>query len=323
MTYELARADYYAFTRTAYAPTELSQAGPWDFFVSAYEDTERVETPFRTVRARFKEWLIHEEYAFADEGPDEGGVALHGSFEPPAIVKYVAEHAEQLRMGRLCVDITGFIRPHLLILLRALKEIGVRRFDTLYSDPIRYQHGEATRFSGTVTRVEQVVGYEGVHPPLLGREDILVIGAGYDYEQIARACEEKKSSKKYLITGLPGLQPHMYQESVLQIDEAQEWIGPLVTEQRLYAAANQPFAVAQVLHDLVQAEDAAAEAENGARGNLYLCPTGPKPHVLGFGVFYLRELQDSNASVIYPFSNAYVRRTTEGLLRTWRYSVEL
>ena len=317
------RADYYAFERSVYAPGELSDAGPWDFFLSAYEDTERVERPFREVEATVKQWLIHKEYAFGNGQSPEGGFPLHDSFDLPAAATFVEEHAEMIRHGSLCIDITGFIRPHLLVLLKALKEVGICKLDVLYSDPVRYQWNERTTFTKTVTGVHQIPGYEGSHPPLVGSEDILVIGAGYDHEQIARACEEKRNSKKYLITGLPGLQPHMYQESVLQIDFAQEWIGPLVKEQQLYAAANQPFGVAQILHDLVEAEEGAAVRQGSERGNLYLCPTGPKPHVLGFAIFYLRELEDRNASIIYPFARKYARGTTVGILRTWQYQIEL
>ena len=193
----------------------------------------------------------------------------------------------------------------------------------LYSDPIRYREDESTVFTGPVVSVEQVPGYEGVHPPSYGSDDILVIGAGYDYEQIARACEAKLNSKKYILTGLPSLQPHMYQESVWQIDRASEWIGPLSAQQKLYASANDPFTVAQALHDLVSREEEEAVARGGSRGNLYLCPTGPKPHVLGFGVCYLREFEDSNVSIIYPFARNYSRLTTEGLLRKWQYQIEL
>ena len=144
----------------------------------------------------------------------------------------------------MCIDSTGFIRPHLLVLLRALNDIGVRDFDLLYSDPVRYKEDERTRFtSGPILSVEQVPGFAGIHSSAGAVNDVLVIGAGYDYEQIMRACEAKRNSKKYVLTGLPSLQPHMYQESVLRINQASEAIGPLTLEQQLYASANHPFTV--------------------------------------------------------------------------------
>ena len=44
---------------------------------------------------------------------------------------------------------------------------------------------------------------------------------------------------------------------------------------------------------------------------------------LGFAIFYLRELQGQNASVIYPFTRGYAPATAEGLRRTWQFRVEL
>jgi hypothetical protein len=57
---------------------------------------------------------------------------------------------------------------------------GVRRFDALYSEPIRYAAGAKTAFSDeAVTEVRQVVGYEGAHITDTSR-DVLIIGAGYN-----------------------------------------------------------------------------------------------------------------------------------------------
>ena len=231
---------------------------------------------------------------------------------------------QKIRGRRLCIDATGFIRPHLLVLLWSLKYVGIREFDVLYSDPVRYVSDEKTAFtSGPVVRVEQVPGYEGIHGGFGMESDLLVIGAGYDYEQISRACESRRTSKKYILTGLPSLQPHMYQESVLRIHQAYEAIGSVSSQQWLYASASQPFATAQILHDLLEQEQEEARARNQAPRNVYLCPVGPKPHVLGFGVFYLRELEGKAASIIYPFAQQYSRLTSEGLIRTWQYHIEL
>ena len=45
--------------------------------------------------------------------------------------------------------------------------------------------------------------------------------------------------------------------------------------------------------------------------------------VLGFAVYYLRELQDTTVSIIYPFAEGYQRLTTDGFLRTWQFQIEL
>ena len=317
------RVDYYAFERLQHSPADLANAGPWDFLLSAYDETERVQKPFSDIRAHHKQWIVHEEYGFVEAERPHKAIELPGSFDPPAIFQYAREQFNHLQGASICIDSTGFIRPHFLVLLRALKDIGIRSFDVLYSDPVRYVEDENTQFiTGPVVKVEQVPGYEGVHRAPVEASDLLVIGAGYDFEQIARACDAKRRSKKYVLTGLPSLQPHMYQESVLRMNQATEWTGTLAQQQRLYASANHPFTVAQVLHDLVSREDQESSARGISRGNLYLCPIGPKPHVLGFGLYYLRELEGGPASIIYPFAAGYSRLTTQGLRRTWQYRIE-
>ena len=291
------------------------QQAPWDYFLSAFDDTDRVQQPFQHISATRKQWLIHEEYRLPKEEYPAGAIELSASFDPPDISDFVRSQANRLRDAKVCVDSTGFIRPHLLVLLRVLRDIGVLEFDVLYSDPVRYIDDENTEFTiGPVVRVEQIPGYEGVHRASGSGEDLLLIGAGYNYRQIMSVCEEKRNSQKFILTGLPSLQPHMYQESVLRIHQAAESIGHRTEERTLYASANHPFTVAQALQDLLREEQPA---------NLYLCPVGPKPHVLGFAIFYLRELENSAASMIYPFPEGYPRLTSQGLRRTWQYRVEL
>lgn len=318
----LSRHDYYAFERFEHKPSELGAAGPWDLLLSAYDESERVTTPFQELQAHHKQWLIHEEYGYSPADWPTGATGLTASFDPPDIRNFVLRERDRFLEGKVCIDATGFIRPHLLVLLHTLLDIGARSFDVIYSDPVRYVADEDTEFAGTVTAVEQVLGYEGVHSATADKE-IIIIGAGYDYEQIARACEAKRSATKYILTGLPSLQPHMYQESVLRIERAAESIGHLTPQRRLYAPANNPFAVAQVLHDLIIDEHAGSSGSTTSEQNIYLCPVGPKPHVLGFALFYLREMQGRSASIIYPFAKDYQRMTTDGLLRTWQFRFEL
>ena len=315
---------YFAFHRTEISPQQLSVAGEWDVLISAYDKTDRVRELFERIQALQKHWIVHGEYGFAENEHPNGPVDLWPSFDPPAILKFSRKWANAIGDKRLCIDSTGFIRPHLLVLLRTLRDEGIRTFDILYSDPVRYIENENTRFTtGPIVRVDQIPGYEGVHPPAVVSKDVLVIGAGYEDEVIRRICDAKTNSNKYIFTGLPSLQPHMYQESVLKIKKAEEWTGTIPPQRRMYASASHPFIVAQVLHDLI--DD--LEEESAIRGdgpvNFYLSPVGPKPHVIGFAICYLRELEHKAASIIYPFAESYSGETTVGLRRTWRYRVEL
>ena len=319
-----APADYFAFERREYLPSELKSAGPWDFFLSAYDSSERVQRIYDDVQAVTKQWLIHAEYRFAKANHPTHAVEISDSFDSPDVHLFIQDRAEEIRAGSVCVDATGFIRPHLLVLLKSLRDADIREFDILYSDPVRYINDEHTAFtSGPITRVALIPGYEGYHLPSLPDNDILIIGAGYDDEQIARACENKRACKKFVLAGLPSLQPHMYQESILRINRARESIGDLATQHLLFASANHPFAAAQTLHEVVTQEERRAKSVSQDPGNIYLCPIGPKPHVIGFGLYFMRELEDRAASIIYPFAESYPQSTTQGILRTWQYRIEL
>ena len=323
MIAEPRQSDYLAFQRDAFDPERIPDMGRWDYFLSAYDESERVQTTHNLVNAEKKQWLVHGEYQFPESSVPEQSLFIPETTDGFQFIDRLSNELQQYQSGSICIDATGFIRPHLLMLLRILHELGINEYEVLYSDPVRYKEDERTAFTtGPVTRVVQIPGYEGVHPPPAADEDLLIIGAGYDHEQIARACDAKRHCKKFIFTAFPALQPHMFQESVIRIAQADEWIGPLTPEQRLYASANHPFVVAQIIRDVVARERQRMSANGFRAGNIYLCPLGPKPHVLGFGFVYLREFLGASTSIIYPFAKSYSRLTTEGLLRVWRYRFE-
>ena len=132
-------------------------------------------------------------------------------------------------------------------------------------------------------------------------------------------AESKESSRKRQLFGLPALRPHMYQENVLRaavagesVGGGEEGLGP-----ELFAAAYDPFANAAVLGKEVE-----RQKQRQGITNLYLSPLGTKAQVLGFDVYFLTELRESAASMIFPFREGYESETGVGISRTWRYRVE-
>lgn len=182
-----------------------------------------------------------------------------------------------------------------------------------------YSKREQTRFSDeAVVEVRQVAGFEGTHVPDTSN-DYLIIGAGYDYALIAQVAENKELSKKIQIFGLPSLRADMYQENVLRAFLAEEAIGRNTADpaNSYFAPANDPFATAQTLREIV--------ARIGARRpitNLYLSPLATKPQVLGFAIYFLGDCRNTPTSVIFPFCEAYDQETSSGVSRIWRYTVE-
>jgi hypothetical protein len=203
-----------------------------------------------------------------------------------------------------------------MLLVALLFEMGLDRFNVMYSDPIEYVRQEKTDFSkGAVTEVRQVMGFEGIHVPDAGAGDLLVIGTGFDDRLMKWAAEAKVSARKAALFGLPALQPDMYQQNVLRTARvADSFSGADLNP--WFAPASDPFVTAQTLHDGVRVEQQRGFA------NLYLCPVGTKAQALGFALYYLHEWRGQNASMIFPFSEGYEEKTSRGLSRVWMYTVE-
>lgn len=311
--------DYTILYRRRVDLAELSELSrDWTTFVSAYNDSSRVQKPFDAVEAATKHWLVHREYQFRQDELPVGDVFRPSSFhEADFWREYEEESGTDLAAGGVCIDSTGFMRPHLSFFVARLHGLGVRRFHALYTDPERYVKAENTEFTkGPVLDVRQVAGFEGSHSTDISN-DILIIGAGYDDELIRRVAESKANARKQQLFGLPSLQPDMYQQSVIRAARASEAVGAAAELDLLFAPANDPFVTAQVLHDRLRREE-----ERAAVTNLYLSALGTKPQVLGFTLFYLAERQQTATSLLFPYVERYTRETTKGISRIWLYTFE-
>lgn len=314
--------DYSIFRRSFFSPESLNDLPEWDIFISAYNNSERVRRVFERVRAVRKVWVLHPEYDFAQGAHPDGEVCSMTSRDE---AEFWAQFFREMRSElwspevRICIDSTGFMRPHLMLLPRLLRDRGFSRLDVLYADPVAYEQGDKTPFTkGAVTEVRQVRGFEGIHETDAGERDLLVIGAGYDDELIRRVAESKRAARKIEMFGLPSLQPHMYEENRLRAAKAEEAVGPLPQHAFIFAPANDPFATAQELHDRLEEE----RSRRGI-GNLYLSPLATKAQAVGFALYYLCECMGSAVSMLFPFAEFYSQETSVGLARVWLYELEL
>ena len=293
----------------------------WDILISAYVPNVRVTKVFAKAAATHKYWLMFPEYNYTI-GDYPSGDVFHGSFDGEAtfISDFWTTLPENAPNLRICVDISGFIRPYLIFLVRWLYERGVKRFDAIYSEPEQYHKRELTEFSGDVVKeVRQVAGCEGTHVPDISG-DVLIIGTGYEDNLIAHVAENKAKAKKLQLIGFPSLRADMYQENVLRVRRAEESLGGPVDDEfhTFFTPANDPFVTASVLQKIVKRRNLKKRITN-----LYLCPLSTKAHVLGFTLFYLTECLNDATSIIFPFEEVYSQKTSRGLARIWKYTVEL
>lgn len=293
----------------------------WDLFISAYVPTDRTKHVFEIAKATDKRWIIFPEYGYSQKSYPTGHMNFVATGDEAISIRdfwgTLPSDAENLH---ICIDITGFIRPYLIYLVRWLFEKGVSKFDTIYSEPSQYQDRELTQFSGDVVKeVRQVAGCEGIHTADISN-DVLVIGAGYEDNLISHAAENKAKATKLQLIGFPSLRADMYQENVLRVRRAEESLGGTVDDEArtFFAPANDPFTAASEVRRAINNWEV-----RGAITNLYLCPLSTKAHVLGFVIYFLTERQNSATSIIFPFEERYSQHTSKGISRIWKYTVEL
>jgi hypothetical protein len=194
---------------TLFYKTGLDLNVPWDFnldfFISGYTASQRVKTVFEKMTAAEKRWIVFPEYGFAPHECPPAYFTQATYNEAELIQGFFAHENIDVKTKRIGVDITGFIRPHLIFLFRWLKLNGVRHVDAFYSEPDRYMQQYSTKFSDeVVTEIRQVAGCEGTHVQDTSK-DVLVIGAGYDHELIAQVALYKEHAEKLHVLGFPSL----------------------------------------------------------------------------------------------------------------------
>jgi hypothetical protein len=290
----------------------------WELFLSAYNPSERVRRVYSNVKSTEKRWILHREYDLSGRTPAGDVVASAHENEADFVRDCMAQilRGRSLRSFRLCVDITGFMRPHLMFLLKFLFASDLRRFDVLYSEPTQYIGLDKAQFSDrSVSSVRQVSGFEGVvNNDTSG--DMLVIGVGYESHLIAEVAEDKGRAERVLVLGLPSLSADMYQQSALRAFDAADALGEAAVE-RCFAPANDPFVTATVLSATIKALRARRRITN-----LYLSPLATKAQALGFALYHLTECRGEPVSIIFPFSPRYSIDSASGISRIWRFVVE-
>lgn len=296
---------------------ELASLDKYDCLITSYVDSERVKVPATKIPCKDHWWVCDPN---ADNDKDLRGCRIFHVEDDydGGITKALATANHK----RVCVDITGFNIPHMLVLLKFMQIGGFKTIDFIYTEPNQYKQNEHTQFSDGFSLVKQVYGYRGTHDSDMDR-DWLIIAAGYDHSRIIDVANSKKSAKKVLMFGFPPSSPGMFQENILRVHEAETAIGEecfINMDLNIYAPANDPFSTAQSLHEYI------GRLKKPLPTNVYFAPLSSKPQALGMALFYIWATKDNPMkewSIIYPYCKQYMHNTTSGIARIWRYKVEL
>jgi hypothetical protein len=284
----------------------------WDVFLSAWDQSDRVNRVFSHVNAAQKVWIIHPEYNIpADALPSDSPFVARGG--EAAGMQSLIVHLEglcDLITARLCIDITGMLRPQIAILVKLLRHKGVNQFDAIYSQPAAYSQGERTRFSsGEVSDVREITGFEGTNTP--GAYEVLIVAPGFDSALQREVISHKARAARFQIFGLPSLQADMYQQNILQ---AYGIDTPLPDDEtasmKRFASASDPFAMATELSAIVS-----GVLQKHPKSRFYIAPLATKAQMLGAALYYLAEFNNVAVSLIYPVVSAHAPATSSGVSR--------
>ena len=300
-------------------PLTAHSADQWDVFVSAFNDNQRVRTTFEWLNAKRKIWWLLPEYRYEPgEYPTDGAEvrALASSHEADLIREGLNDLIDD-PASRLCIDITGLMRQHIFFIMRLLKDRGFVNFDLLYTEPEHYARKAETTFAlGEVSVVRQVAGFEGQHSTDT-TNDVLIMGCGYDHPLVGQVILSREKARLVQMHSLPSLSADMYHEALLRLDRV-GGTSDVAEDQTYFSSANDPFVTAATLSEALKKIESKKHITN-----LYLSSLATKPQAVGFALFYLKELEGTASSVIFPCVGSYTRETGKGLGRTWLYPIDL
>lgn len=302
--------------------SELSDL-TFDLMISVYNASFRVDEVFNRINAKEKAIFSSSKYLYKDALPEHVEKIEENLSESDYILRInQVVNLEKFKEKNICIDITGFLRPDVMFLIKYLKLIGFNKVELLYAEPQKYSNREKTKFSNE--NVEEVSVVEGLgfsgSSSVETSKDFLIIGTGYDSKLIQFVSEDKTNANKYQIFSLPSLSLDMYQENVVRAFEAHPSVGikPGNDTRNYFAPAYDPFETANTLKNIL--DD--INNYHGQYTNLYLSPLGPKPQVVGFVLFYLDYLEGESAGIIFPEYTGYNVGTSKDIGRIWRYRVE-
>src|SRR5690606_23352273 len=132
---------------------KLASERTYDVFISAYNDSERVQQVFDRLNATEKYWLILPQYGYTPielASVNGSKIEFNSKNSESELIRSFFKDigVTNFENKSICIDMTGFIRPHLLFLVRYLAiKFPKSTVDFIYTDPIKYADKENTKFS--------------------------------------------------------------------------------------------------------------------------------------------------------------------------------
>ena len=320
---ELLNMNFTYFYKQKYSGVDEIKSLKYDILISTFNPTERVCETFKALGATDKYLIVLPEYKgdlFLPTGKLHYVDVDYNGYDKLSLF---LDELEIKKETKLCIDLTGFIVPHILFLIRYLQKTKkVKIIDIFYTEPLKYIQEENTDFSDYFRDVAQIYGYGSTPNPNM-ENDLLIIASGYDDSRITDVAGKKKGARKIQLFGFPPLQADMFQENMLKAYRAEAAVGSdgfKNLELNLYAPAHDPFVAAQTIQDYINKEQRISNFSN-----IYLAPVSSKPHALGMALYYIWEnvRGDKPISLLYPNCEKYFGNTSVGISKIWKYVIQL
>lgn len=304
----------------------------YDLFISAYNKEIMVLDVFKKVNAKKKIWLVFpdyndldlSEYSQGEYFSIDGSNIDYNTNESAFINSFLEKYSMNTETDkRICIDVTGFIKPYMIFLILALEYLQYKNIDILYSEPKSYNNNEDTDFSINETKIVRTIDWNSKR--ILSYEnDLLFINVGYDNKLVDNVVNFYKGIGKHrILLGFPSLQPIMYQENILNLVKTAENLHIDHTFNPIFSSANDPFDTAKVINnELVQYIE-----KNKNVQNILLAPLATKAQALGIIYFYIKEYnkfaeKGVTLHIVYPFTKSYSATSSNDLAKINRYTLE-
>lgn len=205
------------------------------------------------------------------------------------------------------VDITGFTKRHLLLLLRMLDDIGLwPALRLLYTEPRDYVTDLYSPMSFGLREISPIPGFGGQEFP--SKPLLLVIFLGYEGDRALALFENLDPNEAILVVPRPAYHPE-WEGRTEALNRA--LISLVGTKQVIYADSRDPLRVASTLASLLGNPRYAAN-----KFNCHVSPLGTKPQVVGLYLYWRQHRRE--IAVIYAQPLRHNRRFySHGVGKTW------
>lgn len=128
------KIDYSVFFKTSYEKGNISDES-YDYFFSGYDNCDRTKFVFNKIIANEKLWFLFPQYNLNASDVTGGGKTYTNIHlkEDDYFVDFFSSKIIDCK-SKICIDITGFLRPHLIFLIKFLYINGAKVIDFLYTE---------------------------------------------------------------------------------------------------------------------------------------------------------------------------------------------